>query len=282
MTSIERHDYRADEETLLAWIQEEGETQSSRKILPDDSSTQSLSEGYPADPEFQLRGGWTNPMIDAAMPLFGLAIRLRTLDNLPNIAEVHKQVYIQVTNAVDEMQQHTYEPAHLLAYSYALCLYLDEVVMGRPWGKNSCWSQRPLLSDLHQETWGGEKFFTVLSRMMQEPQRYQDVLEFMYLCLGLGLKGKYGIDPKGNEALQALILKLYKVIRELRGPVPEQLSDPLSNVAPRNFQMNKQWPWWSPLAISAIAMAGLYGYYSYRLHLVSTEVLHSLNGILQQ
>ncbi|MCJ7854654.1 DotU family type IV/VI secretion system protein, partial [Pseudomonas monteilii] len=42
--------------------------------------------GYPADPQFQLRGGFKNLMLDAATPLFGLVIRLRTLDDLPNIA----------------------------------------------------------------------------------------------------------------------------------------------------------------------------------------------------
>ncbi|MEX5318341.1 DotU family type IV/VI secretion system protein, partial [Pseudomonas shirazica] len=46
-------------------------------------------EGYPADPDFQLRGGFANLMLDAANPLFGLVIRLRTLDDLPNIEQVH-------------------------------------------------------------------------------------------------------------------------------------------------------------------------------------------------
>ncbi|MFJ2983600.1 MULTISPECIES: type IVB secretion system protein IcmH/DotU [unclassified Pseudomonas] len=248
----------------------------------DDPIAEPMFEGYPADPQFQLRGGFKNPMVDAAMPLFGMVMRLRKLDSLPNIVDVHKQVHNQVTAIVQEMEQHAYEPAHLLAYSYGLCLYLDEAVMSRPWGKNSCWSQRPLLSEFHHETWGGEKIFTVLSRMMQEPKRYRDVLEFMYYCLCLGLKGKYGIEPKGDETLQALIVKLYGIIRELRGPVPEHLCDPLSNVAPRNFRMRRQWPWWTPLAISAVGMVGLYGYYRYRLHLITTEVLESLNHILQQ
>lgn len=237
---------------------------------------------YPADPDFQLRGGYTNPMVDAAMPLFGLVMRLRTLDQLPNITTVQAQVRNQITTILEEMRQYTYEPAQLLAYSYALCLYLDEAVMQRPWGKNSSWSHEPLLSIFHHETWGGEKFFTVLSRMLQEPQRYKDVLEFMYLCLCLGLKGKYGIAPKGDEALQALIGKLYRVIRELRGPLPEHLCEPLAQVAPSNYRMNRQWPWWSPLAIGAVLMAAVYGLYSYRLHRVTAEVLHSLNGVLLQ
>lgn len=266
-----------------------------RTPLPNNPSTSTTSEaheqkpkpepvhdGYPADPDFQLRGGYDNLMLDAAAPLFGLAIRLRTLDELPNIKDVHQKVRKQIENIQEEMRQHGYEPAQLLAYSYALCLYIDEAVMERPWGKNSCWSQEPLLSIFHDETWGGEKFFTVLSRLMQEPARYQDVLEFMYFALCLGLRGKYAIAPKGEETLNALIHQLHGMLRELRGPTPEEVCDPYTNVAPRNFRMNRQLPWWSPLVISVLAMAVAYGIYSYRLHLITTEVLESLNGILQQ
>ena len=241
-----------------------------------------VHEAYPADPDFQLRGGYDNLMLDAAAPLFGLAIRLRTLDEMPNIKDVHQKVRKQIENIQEEMRQHGYEPAQALAYSYALCLYIDEAVMERPWGKNSCWSQEPLLSIFHDETWGGEKFFTVLSRLMQEPARYQDVLEFMYFALCLGLRGKYAIAPKGEETLNTLIHQLHGMLRELRGPTPEDVCDPYTHVAPRNFRMNRQLPWWSPLVISALAMAVAYGIYSYRLHLITTEVLDSLNGILQQ
>ncbi|WP_256582703.1 MULTISPECIES: type IVB secretion system protein IcmH/DotU [unclassified Pseudomonas] len=239
-------------------------------------------KGYPADPDFQLRGGYDNLMLDAATPLLGLVMRLRTLDTLPNIKEVHQQVRNQIENIQQEMRQHGYETTQLLAYSYGLCLFIDEAVMERPWGQASLWSQEPLLSIFHSETFGGEKIFTVISRLMQEPQRYKDVLEFMYFTLCLGLKGKYALAPKGAETLNTLIHQLHGIIRELRGPTPTTVCDPYTNVAPRNFRMNRQWPWWSPLVISAIAMATAYGIYSYRLHLITTEVLESLNGILQQ
>ncbi|MBH3473853.1 DotU family type IV/VI secretion system protein, partial [Pseudomonas putida] len=75
--------------------------------------------GYPADPEFQLRGGFENLMLDAASPLFGLVIRLRTLDDLPNIAYVHKTVQNQVSNIREEIQQHGYPIVHQEVYSYA-------------------------------------------------------------------------------------------------------------------------------------------------------------------
>ncbi|MCE5987365.1 type IVB secretion system protein IcmH/DotU [Pseudomonas sp. 5FOS] len=241
-------------------------------------------EGYPADPDFQLRGGFANLMLDAANPLFGLVMRLRTLDDLPNIEYVHKTLQTQVSAIREEIQQHGYSTAHLEVYSYALCLYLDEAVMSRPWGNNSCWSQEPLLSIFHDETHGGEKIFLLLERMMQSPEEFQDVLEFLYFCFCLGLKGKYALDPKCDEIINALISRMHRVIRELRGPAPEfPGDDPYTNVVHRPHRMRRwEWPWWSPLVISAIAMVCAYCYYSYRLSLITAEVLESLNGILQQ
>lgn len=240
-------------------------------------------EGYPADPEFQLRGGFANLMLDAASPLFGLVIRLRTLDDLPNLSYVHKTVQNQVSNIRQEIQQHGYPIVHQEVYSYALCLYLDEAVMSRPWGSNSCWSHQPLLSIFHDETQGGEKIFVLLERVMQAPREFQDVLEFLYYCFCLGLRGKHALDPKCEDIIKALISRMHTVIRELRGPTPEEVCDPYSNVVhcphrPRRWE----WPWWSPLVISAVAMVCAYSYYSYRLDLLTAEVLESLNAILQQ
>ncbi|WEK28723.1 MAG: type IVB secretion system protein IcmH/DotU [Candidatus Pseudomonas phytovorans] len=240
-------------------------------------------DGYPADPHFQLRGGFENLMLDAAFPLFGLVIRLHTLDELPNIAYVHKTVQNQVSNIREEMRQHGYPITHQEVYSYALCLCLDETVMSRPWGNNSCWSHAPLLSIFHDETQGGEKIFVLLERVMQAPKEFKDVLEFLYYCFCLGLRGKHALDPKCDEIINALISRMHKVIRELRGPTPEELCDPYTNVVhcphrPRRWE----WPWWSPLVISAVAMVCAYSYYSYRLDLITAEVIESLNAILQQ
>ncbi|QHB28208.1 hypothetical protein TCK1_2862 [Pseudomonas monteilii] len=212
-------------------------------------------EGYPADPQFQLRGGFKNLMLDAATPLFGLVIRLRTLDDLPNIAYVHKAVQNQVSNIREELRQHGYPVAQQEAYSYALCLFLDEAVMSRPWGNNSCWSHEPLLSIFHDESQGGEKIFVLLERVMQSPKEFQDVLEFLYFSICLGL----------------------------RGPIPEDVCDPYTNVVHRPYRGRRwEWPWWSPLVLSAIAMVCAYSYYSYRLDLITAEVLQSLDAILQQ
>lgn len=45
----------------------------------------------------------------------------------------------------------------------------------------------------HNEAWGGEKVFILLERLMREPKRYQDLLEFLYICFSLGFRGRYKV-----------------------------------------------------------------------------------------
>lgn len=234
----------------------------------------------PPDPEFQLRGAFANPMLDAAMALFGLSFRLATLDNHEQVEKLYGDVSNQIRTVLEEVRQLEYDDASFKAYSYALCLFMDETVMGRPWGMRSIWSHHPLLSEFHKETWGGEKFFTLLERLSAEAAKYQDVVEFMYFCVCLGLKGKYAVHDKGDEEIQKIITRLQRIIRELRGPTPQRLTDPLANVAPRNVRISRQWPWWSPWLAAGVLLTGIYALYVLRLNAITQQVLQSLDNVL--
>ncbi|WP_373873664.1 type IVB secretion system protein IcmH/DotU [Pseudomonas rhodesiae] len=234
-----------------------------------------------SDPEFDMRGVAWNPLCDAATPLIGLVIRLRRLDQHDDVSGLYQGVRNQIATIMEEVSQLNYDAGMLKAYSYSLCLLLDEVVMGTPWGKSSEWSQCSLLSHFHQETWGGEKIFTVMNNMIPEAARYQHVLEFMYQCLISGLKGKYGAHAKGDEEIQKIIVQLHGLLRPLRGETPKRLTDPMKNVAPRNYRIKRTWPLWTPWALAAVVLATAYTIYSLRLKAITQEVLASLDQILK-
>ncbi len=238
------------------------------------------SQDFQPDPDFALRGLAWNPLCDPAMPLIGLVIRLHSLDWHDNVIALHQNVSNQISTIMEEVNQLDYDPGTLKAYSYSLCLLVDEIVMRTPWGKSSAWSQRSLLSTFHQETWGGEKFFTLLTRMCNEAARYQHVLEFMYLCLCMGLKGKYGNQDGGDDQVQKIITHLHGVLRPLRGETPTRLTDPLSHVAPRNYRIKRAWPLWTPWAMAAALLLAAYSLYAMRLNSVTEQVLVSLERIL--
>lgn len=233
------------------------------------------------DLAFQLRGHGYNPLVDAALPLFGMVIRVRKMTNYESIGKLYSTVRDQISALDEEIRQHGYDSATQLAYRYALCTFIDEAVMGTAWGSNSIWAERSLLSVNHSETWGGEKFFTVLSRMMMDPARYRDVLEFKYLCLCLGFKGKYGLQHNQNDALQTILVKLHRILRELRGETPESLTDADANIASRRYRMGRQWPWWTPWASALVVLSGVYAAFALNLGSTTDVVLHALDGILK-
>ncbi|MEN5162963.1 MULTISPECIES: type IVB secretion system protein IcmH/DotU [Achromobacter] len=233
------------------------------------------------DLAFQLRGHGYNPLVDAALPLFGMVIRVRKMTNYESIGKLYSTVRDQISALDEEIRQHGYDSATQLAYRYALCTFIDEAVMGTAWGSNSIWAERSLLSVNHSETWGGEKFFTVLSRMMMDPARYRDVLEFKYLCLCLGFKGKYGLQHNQNDALQTILVKLHRILRELRGETPESLTDADANIASRRYRVGRQWPWWTPWASALVVLSGVYAAFALNLGSTTDVVLHALDGILK-
>lgn len=233
---------------------------------------------------FQLRGYGYNQLIDAAHPLFGLVMRIRQLKTAPDtsIEAIYKTVKQQIASIDEEIAHYNYDHATLLAYRYCLCSFIDEAVMGTPWGAQSIWAERSLLSVYHNETWGGEKFFTILSRMMLDPEKYRDILEFMYLCLCLGFKGRYGVQVNRSDELQQIITKLHKLLRQMRGETPEWINQAYQNVVTSRIKIGSQWPWWSPWAITAIVLIVSFILYAIFLNETTSTVLSSLDELLKR
>ena len=53
---------------------------------------------------------------------------------------------------------------------YALCASIDDVVLNTPWGSNSAWDTRSLVSTFHQEVRSGERFFDLLGAASADPR----------------------------------------------------------------------------------------------------------------
>ncbi|WP_273829816.1 type IVB secretion system protein IcmH/DotU [Pseudomonas chlororaphis subsp. aureofaciens] len=235
------------------------------------------------DLQFQLRGYSINPLVDVAQPLFGLIMRLRRMQEMreTDVNRLYESVRDHITALSEEVRQLGYDGATQLSFRYALCAFVDEAAMATPWGVGSRWKTRSLLSYHHNETWGGEKFFTVLARMQMDAAKYRDVLEFKYLCLCLGYQGKYGHQHNNKDTLNVIIGKLHEQLRQLRGETPERLIDAPANVATLRYRLGRQWPLWTPWAMAAAVVAGAYLYFSLKLGAATQMVLDSLESILK-
>ncbi|MBS0960328.1 type IVB secretion system protein IcmH/DotU [Acetobacter thailandicus] len=110
-------------------------------------------------------------------------------------------------------------PAH-----YALCASMDDVVHSTPWGSQGIWSAASLVSTFHQEVQSGERFFDVLVRISRSPGRMLGVLELMYLCICLGMQGRYRLSPRGPADLDRIREEIFILIMRNRPAVERELS----------------------------------------------------------
>ena len=100
---------------------------------------------------------------------------------------------------------------------YVLCAALDEAVLSTPWGAGSVWLQHSLLTQLHQENWGGEKVFAILERSCGEPERHFELIELIDHCLTLGFQGRFRLMGNGVTQLEELRRLLRRTLAG-RGP----------------------------------------------------------------
>jgi type VI secretion system protein ImpK len=224
--------------------------------------------GYPAASvpalgEFIAPG--SNPLVELAVPLLVLAGRLRGQIANADVESLRRQC-VQEVRAFEERARQAGVPAEdVLAARYALCTVLDEAVLNTPWGAQSGWSNQSLLVTFHRETFGGEKFFQILERLLSEPQRYVSLLELLYVCLALGFEGRYRLDERGASRLTEIRQDLYRRLERLRAGIEPELSPRWKGVQDRRNAVMRLVPLWVVAAACAALLIGAYIFFNVRL-----------------
>ncbi|MQX35937.1 type VI secretion system protein TssL, long form [Roseospira navarrensis] len=165
-----------------------------------------------------------NPVVAAAAPLLSLIARLR-------LGGTHRDPDALRDRVLDEFagfnrrlkKTDLPEDQHRTA-SYALAATMDDVVLNTPWGSGSIWSREGMTVCLHNEAYGGERFYNLLKRITENPGRNGRVLELFYLCLSLGFEGKMRVLDRGRSEHRRTRDGLYRLLADIRGEVPEELS----------------------------------------------------------
>ncbi|WP_077731006.1 type IVB secretion system protein IcmH/DotU [Methylocaldum sp. 14B] len=165
-----------------------------------------------------------NPVVTAALSLLSLVSRLRSTAVHQAVAELQQQLVSELRGFENRVLQQGVTQEHARIASYALCTLLDETVLNTPWGAQSNWGHQSLLVIFHKEAWGGEKFFLFLEHLARQPAQNLNLIELFWLCLNLGLEGKYRIVQNGASQLERVRSELYQLIQRLRGDFERDLS----------------------------------------------------------
>ncbi len=217
-----------------------------------------------------------NPLVAAANVLLLTAGQLRNTTSHPDPDMLHNLVAREMTNFENSARNKGETPEVIFTARYLLCTFVDEIVLSTPWGSQSAWSQQTLLSKFHNEVGGGEKFFKILDKLLQEPTRNLALLELIYVCLALGFKGKYRVQAGGVGHVEDIQHQLMNTLRQQRGDTERELSPHWRGVEDKRNPLARYVPLWVVSAVAATVLLLLWFVFSMRLSAYSDPVMEEL------
>ncbi len=228
-----------------------------------------------------LRGNSLNPMIDAATPLLGMVMRLSTMNSQTMPEHLFAQVVTDVQAVEQLLQEQGYEPGVIISFRYILCTFIDEAALGNGWSNKNEWIKQSLLVHFHNEAWGGEKVFILLERLIREPKRYQDLLEFLWICFSLGFRGRYKVAAQDQGEFEQIYRRLYHVLHKLRGDAPFPLLHQDKKTQGGRYQLISRLTVKHIFCGGVVVLALFYLFYLLRLDSQTQDILHQLNKLLR-
>jgi len=169
-------------------------------------------------------GPGLNRLEAAAFRLINVAVSFRHATAQPDLAAVRDRMTRLLKEFREQAERAGYASEVVRQAHYALCAFVDEIVLSTPWGSQSRWQEHSLLSAFHRQTWGGEEFFNIIEKNETDAARNIDLLELLYVLLTLGFEGAYATRPNGREKLEQIRDKLYQTIRNQRPELERDLS----------------------------------------------------------
>ncbi|WP_392565260.1 type IVB secretion system protein IcmH/DotU [Utexia brackfieldae] len=228
-----------------------------------------------------LSGNNLNPIVDAATPLLGMILRIQDLSTpIDDPDHLYRQIVTDIQNISQQLEMQGYEPGSIVTFRYVLCSFIDECIMGSEPMLGQFWSHKSLLIHFHNEGWGGERVFQITERLMNEPKRYQAMLEFIYLCFGLGFRGRYKVQHPNSDEFEQLFRRLNTLLTSLNGEPPSTRLH-LGQIQAVPYYLtraiSKKHIIWGAIGILAFA----YSLYLFSLNSQTADILTQLNQLLK-
>jgi type VI secretion system protein ImpK len=200
---------------------------------------------------------WTaSPVVAAASGCLSLLGRLRNAFSVPDPTALREHAVQELKRFEAILRGQNLPMEQLRPAHYALCASLDDVVQATPWGSRGAWADASLVSTFHQEVRSGERFFDLLAQLRQNPGKFLQIVELMYLCMSLGMQGRYRLSPRGPAELDRVREETYVLIARARPPVERALSPHWQGVSAPYRRQRFVLPLWVA-ALIGLALAAL-------------------------
>ncbi|QKJ86971.1 OmpA family protein [Paramixta manurensis] len=220
--------------------------------------------------------GTDNLLLAAAAPLLNAIVQIRLAATHDDPAGLRHQLVEEIRQFEQRSKQAGLAFEMIIGARYCLCSVLDEAAAQTPWGTRGIWSGNGLLVTFHNESWGGEKFFQLLSRISQTPQQHLWLLEVVHYCLLLGYEGRYRGAENGRQQCDAIRTRLAQLIADTR----HATSSPSVEHIEARPQTNPLWrppvPLWACVTVTAFLAGMIYSGLNWRLGNAAEPLLHEI------
>ena len=221
-----------------------------------------------------------NPLVSAASPLLSAAPRIRAMVQHANPAGLKEALADGIRKFEQQARAEGLPNEQVIAARYILCTLLDESAASTPWGGSGVWSGQSLLVLFHNETWGGEKVFQLMSKLAENVPANRNLLELMYVALAFGFEGRYRVLNDGKAQLDSLRARLSQMLRGgNRADTDRTLSPRWEGVPAQVVRLRDGLPMWVVASLAGLILLGVYLALTYSLNSASDNVFTTLQGL---
>lgn len=199
-----------------------------------------------------------NPLVAAASPLLSAAPRIRAMAQHPNAAGLKDALADGIRKFEAQARAEGLPNEQVIAARYILCTLLDESAASTPWGGSGIWANQSLLVLFHNETWGGEKVFQLMSKLAENVPANRNLLELLYVVLAFGFEGRYRVLNDGKAQLESVRVRLSQMLRQGKGDVDKALSPRWQGVPAKVARLGSGLPMWVVMSLAALLLMGAY------------------------
>jgi len=234
-----------------------------RTVMPDARTETAMAD--PSVVSVMSRDG-LNPLVAAASVLLGLASRLRGTTTQKDVEGLRDRV-VRELKAFEARASATGLSRELVRTAhYALSATIDDLILSTPWGGQSAWAKRSMVSTFHNEVVGGERFYEILNHLHKNPGRSAEVLELMYVCLALGFEGRLRITGRGTSEHSRVRDGVYRTLRERHGDFERELSPHWRGLAAAHRPLTSYIPAWVIAVVTAALLSLMFVGFTYALN----------------
>lgn len=220
-----------------------------------------------------------NPLVAAASPLLSAAPRIRSMAQHPNPAGLKDALADGIRKFEAQARAEGLPNEQVIAGRYILCTLLDESAASTPWGGSGVWANQSLLVQFHNETWGGEKIFQLMSKLAENVAANRNLLELLYVVLSFGFEGRYRVANDGKAQLDSIRTRLSQMLRQQRGGGDKTLSPRWEGVPAKDARLGEGVPMWVVMSLAALVLMVVYVALRLSINAHSDPVFATLRGL---